>query len=63
MEGRLETLYEEERVGYLSKATKLEATLLEQRRMKILDEKEKVWRIKSITLCLEVGDENTKFFH
>jgi hypothetical protein len=31
--------------------------------MKILENEEATWRLKSITLWLEKGDEKSKFFH
>jgi len=55
--------YNSEGFGYLIEEKKLEAKLLEDKKRQILQEKEKEWRLKSITLCFQVGDDNNKFFH
>lgn len=48
--------------GFGSIAIKEEVILLEGRRRKILGDREELWRLKSQALCLQCGDENTKFF-
>eukprot|EP01018_Ginkgo_biloba_P022058 Gb_03022 [translate_table: standard] len=63
VESKLEVLYVSEGVGYLSEESKAEMTTLEQRRRKLLDEKEAAWRLKSRALLLSKGDENSKVFH
>jgi hypothetical protein len=63
VEEALEVLYNSEGFGYLSEEHKIEVKSLEDKRRIILLEKEKEWRLKSRALWLQVGDENTKFFH
>eukprot|EP01018_Ginkgo_biloba_P010531 Gb_16175 [translate_table: standard] len=56
VESKLEVLYESEGDGYLLEETKAEVTALEQRKRKLLAEKEATWRLKSRALWLSKGD-------
>jgi hypothetical protein len=56
-------MYSGEGIGYLTKETKFEISRLGERRRKILIGKEEAWRLKTRSLWLLSGDENSKFFH
>ena len=48
--------------GFLNSEDNGNLSTLELCRNKLLKEKEEVWRLKSRAICLESGDDNTKFF-
>lgn len=63
MEEKIESIYESEGVRFRSQDSKDEVASLEQRRRKLLDEKEVVWILTSRVAWLEQGDENLNIFH
>jgi hypothetical protein len=48
--------------GFATPESKISLLRMEERRNKLLKEKEESWRLKSIAIWLASGDENTKFF-
>jgi len=52
----------EEGSGYATLEAKTTLLRLEERRNKLLKEKEEMWRLKRRVSWLKSGDENTKFF-
>jgi hypothetical protein len=62
VEVSLQSIYDLEGGGYASPETKEALLSLEKKRRQLLEEKEKIWRLKSWALWLQSGDENTKLF-
>jgi len=62
LETQLQIISEEEGAGYDTLEAKTTLLKLEERRNKLLKEKEELWRLKSKAIWLKSGDENTKFF-
>jgi hypothetical protein len=61
-EASLSSIYESEDGGYSSLESREALIQLEQKKRKLLEEKEATWRLKSMATWLEKGDENTEFF-
>jgi len=62
IEVKQSSIYESEDGGYSSIESREALIQLEQKKRKLLEEKEAVWRLKSRAIWLEKGDENTNFF-
>eukprot|EP01018_Ginkgo_biloba_P032610 Gb_14068 [translate_table: standard] len=63
VELRLEELYRGTPEGIFSLEEKTCVTELEGKKCKLLSDREKHWRIKSMAIWLQQGDQNTKYFH
>jgi hypothetical protein len=62
LESQLNLILEEWGGGFYTTHAKLNLLKLEERRNRLLKEKEETWRLKSRVTWLKSGDENKKFF-
>jgi len=60
MENQLKIFSEEEGGGFASLETKTNLLRMEERRNRLIKEKEEMWILKSRSIWLKSGDENTK---
>lgn len=59
----LASMMEGEVLGFLTKGSKAALVQKEKLRKEILADREELWRLKSRSIWLSSGDENTNFFH
>lgn len=62
IESSLAHLMDDQNRGFISAEAKIHLSELENKRAKILKEREETWRLMSRALWLKVGDENASFF-
>jgi len=62
VEYALYSIYESDGGGHSSPNSKDRLLQLEKKKMKLLEDKEVVWRLKRRAIWMEKGDENTIFF-
>ena len=62
IEADLEEIQNTDRGGFITQEDKERLYTLESNRNKILEEREEVLRLKTRAICMECGDDNTKFF-
>jgi hypothetical protein len=63
IEDLLEKIYQNIDFGFSSNTSREVLKTLEEKRWKLLADKEATWRLKRKEIWLENGDENTKLFH